>query len=103
MTKEQEETKLNANTISWLLTLLKTCPQVVKKGMGAEEFVKELIEAGLELRTYSSEFFGAIKSFLPFIEVCPQVFEPGIGIKTFLNELKKVAVTFDKSVKQTKV
>jgi len=97
---ENEEKKILGNTRTWLLRLLTACPQVVKKGIGAKSFAEELINSGLELEKHSSDFFGAVDSFLPFITIRPQIFEPEIGIKAFIDELNKAAVTFNKSVKQ---
>jgi len=95
----EQETKVCKNTIGWLLRLLTACPQVIKKGVGAEEFAKELISACLELETYSSDFFGTMDLLLSFVSICPQIFNPEIGIKTFLNELNKAALIFNKSIK----
>jgi len=101
--KENEETKIYANTVGWLLRILTACPQVVKKGIGAEEFAKELINSCLELDTYFSDYFGAMNSFLPFVEVCPQIYNPETGIKTYLEELGKAAIMFEKKIKQPNV
>jgi len=96
---ENEETKIYANTISWLLTLLTACPHVVKKGIGAEEFVKELNNSGLEFEKYPSETHDAIRSYLPFIEICPQVFNSGIGIKKYLEELTTASLQYEKIIR----
>jgi len=98
---ENQETKIYANTVSWLLKLLTACPQVVKKGIGAEAFVKELNNSGLEFEKNPPEIYGAIDSFLPFISVCPQIFNPEIGIKTYLDELSKAAVQYEKIIKKS--
>ena len=97
---ENQETKILGNTVSWMLTLLKACPQVVKKGIGAEEFVNELNNSGLEFEKNPPEVYGAIQSFLPFISACPQIFNPEIGIKAFLEELSKAAVKYEMIIKK---
>jgi len=97
---ENQENKILKNTESWLLMLLTACPQVVKKGIGAEEFVKELNNSGLEFEKNPPEVYGAIKSFLSFVTVCPQIFNPEIGIKAFLEELSKAAVKYEMIIKK---
>jgi hypothetical protein len=100
MAVKEQEKKVYQNVIDKLLILLKACPDVVKKGIGANAFAEDLIQSCFKLQAYDPDVVGAVNSFFPFISVCPQVFNSEIGIKAFLDELSKAALNFEKIIKK---
>jgi len=72
---------------SWLLSLVKICPQAAKPEMGTEAFITDLIKANEKLKTLSPETAGAINELAEFFKTCPHIFKPGIGLEALIDDL----------------
>ena len=94
----EQEQKITSNfaelALGRLLPFLKACPHVVKPGIGAETFIKELFEAVEILKVGEPMNMYKAHELLPFIATCPQIFQPEIGLKTFTEDLIKAHKIF---------
>jgi len=94
--KEQEnKTESQKWAAERLLMFIKVCPQIVRTGTGAEQFVEELNDAAKQLKEDLEKTADSLLELLPIIAACPNIFNPGIGLEAFGEDLYKAASKFN--------